>query len=589
MKAKTLSLFTLTELFPAKENAVFYFERMRWDKEVNCSKCGCCKKLKRQKDGFNYWCGECRSYFNVFTNTPLERNKIDPRKWLFAGYLLLTSRNGMNSLQLSKELSIKQATAWYMIHRLRSASIASSVLLSDAVEKVGIPLGRLEKYKHSTSVQDRKIKNKTTVADINQKYDKVLSKFLNHIDSGTLQDYIDRNFNNGKLLTADKARFYKLIKGYAELRVNHSVNECVNGMASTTGIESSRRLLTRSYHDIINNFSKEQISRYINECTFRYNEAKCKIDKTTKKRFGQYYTAENPFDHVAFHDWVKKSKLPKVKLLEPFAGSNSIVRILLEMGLCKKYVSYDISPANAFVQYKDTIKNFPKGYDVCITNPPWLAKNIATYKGIEFPRTSYDNLYKLCLEKCLGNCKNVAILLPESFIRSGLFRDRLTDFISITSSTLFTDTNNPVGLALFGKSKTTGTNVWSNDFYTGELSELQKLRPLSKKGGASITFNAGNGNVGLIALDNTIEASIRFCDIDELSDYKVKPTGRHITKIKTSGDVCINDWNNIITNFRDKTKDILMTSYKGLRRDGMYRRRCDWALAKGVMHYEGQA
>ena len=79
-KAKTLSLFQLMTLYPTKESAIKYFEDQVWNKEVACSKCGCNSKLKRQKDGFNYWCGDCRQYFNVFTNTPLERNKINPRK-----------------------------------------------------------------------------------------------------------------------------------------------------------------------------------------------------------------------------------------------------------------------------------------------------------------------------------------------------------------------------------------------------------------------------------------------------------------------------------------------------------------------------
>ncbi len=94
-KAKTLSLFNLMELYPTKESAIKYFEKTIWQGKKVCSKCGCDSKIKSQKDEVNYWCGDCRSYFNVFTNTPLERNKIDPRKWLFAGYLLLTSRKGI--------------------------------------------------------------------------------------------------------------------------------------------------------------------------------------------------------------------------------------------------------------------------------------------------------------------------------------------------------------------------------------------------------------------------------------------------------------------------------------------------------------
>ena len=41
-------------------------------------------------------------------NTPLEGARVGLRKWLFAGYLLMTTRKGISSLQLSKELSVTQ-------------------------------------------------------------------------------------------------------------------------------------------------------------------------------------------------------------------------------------------------------------------------------------------------------------------------------------------------------------------------------------------------------------------------------------------------------------------------------------------------
>ena len=104
------------------------------------------------------------------------------------------------------------------------------------------------------------------------------------------------------------------------------------------------------------------------------------------------------------------------------------------------------------------------------------------------------------------------------------------------------------------------------------------------RGGLSVSFNAPDGNVGLFALDNTLQASIRFCQADELDGYAVKPTGRHITKLAVNGPVRIADWNDCLDEFRQRTSDVLMTSYKGIRKDGKYRRRCDWDLARGIVH-----
>ncbi len=80
MKTKTLSLFNLMKIYPTKDSSISYFEKMRRQDKVSCAKCGCRSKITPQINTINYWFGNCREYFNVFTNTPLERNKIDARK-----------------------------------------------------------------------------------------------------------------------------------------------------------------------------------------------------------------------------------------------------------------------------------------------------------------------------------------------------------------------------------------------------------------------------------------------------------------------------------------------------------------------------
>lgn len=42
-------------------------------------------------------------------------------KWLYAMYLLVTSRKGISSRQLAKQIGVTQKTAWFMLQRLREA------------------------------------------------------------------------------------------------------------------------------------------------------------------------------------------------------------------------------------------------------------------------------------------------------------------------------------------------------------------------------------------------------------------------------------------------------------------------------------
>ena len=253
------------------------------------------------------------------------------------------------------------------------------------------------------------------------------------------------------------------------------------------------------------------------------------------------------------------------------------------MGLCKRSASFDIEPSAKGVKRRDTLANFPKGYDICVTNPPWLAKNSATVRGLPFPDTYHDDLYKAALEKCVDNCGWVAALVPESFIRADLFQPRLADFVSLTGK-MFNDTGHPVGLALFNPKASKDVMVWRDKEKVGLLSALEKARP-KPTGKVDMVFNDPDGNVGLIALDNTLGPSIRFCSVSELDNYEVKSTGRHITKVRICGKVQIDAWNECLNNFRDRTQDVLLTCYKGMRKDGRYRRRLDWDTARGIVNH----
>lgn len=309
--------------------------------------------------------------------------------------------------------------------------------------------------------------------------------------------------------------------------------------------------------------------------------AVCSDDKRAR---GQFFTTGNPFSCEAFSAWGRRANIPAETILEPFAGANLIIEHLLKIGKARRWRSYDIEPKGQGVLKRDTIADFPKGYYVCVTNPPWLAKNIAKFRGLPFPDTDFDDLYKLALTRCLENCGYVAALVPESFIRADLYQDRLHTFISLTKSMLFSDTKHPVGLALFDPKPTKDVIIYSGESRVGLLSEIKKRRP-PVSGTQDIRFNEPRGNLGLIALDNTQEASIRFCDVDELKDYKVSHKCRHITKLSVPWRANIRNCNSVIDAFREATKDVLMTSYRGIRKDGMYRRRLDWNLARDIICY----
>ena len=316
-----------------------------------------------------------------------------------------------------------------------------------------------------------------------------------------------------------------------------------------------------------------------------------------KKTHGVYYTTGNPFVLEPFSSWAKKIGLTKLEILEPFAGANNIIKMLKETG-CKSFKSFDINPQSPDVKKKDTLKNFPQGFKVCITNPPWLTSYSAKRHGVDFPNIKHDNIYKHCLEIALQNCNFVAFIIPGTFLtwamRNPKFRERLEKVIFINNK-LFMDTDNPVCLALFGYTQVKDTEIYNDNELLGKLNDLSKHIPPKLKDGMKMTFNSDKGNLGLVCIDNTAKASIRFCPANEITrkyeDGKIKArkmkiSDRMLTKIKVDvgdEDVAIKLLNNRLNSIRKDTHDVFFAPFKGLRKDGKYRRRVDFIFVRNLI------
>ena len=313
------------------------------------------------------------------------------------------------------------------------------------------------------------------------------------------------------------------------------------------------------------------------------------MSELQQKQLGKYYTTTNPFDLQIFRSWF--NSIPNVfelSIIEPFAGSNNIVRL---MNVGNKWECYDILPTTNLVpQYqiikRDTITNFPKGPQISITNPPYLAKNSATRSGLEYVGDPYDDLYKKCLEVLLKNVDYVGAIIPESFITAGIFQERLTIIISLTCK-MFEDTDCPVCLALFSKDPTPDFYVYRMDEFIGEYNkDLIWYKPINLKL-YDWKFNDPEGKIGIVCIDNTKENTIRFVEGDNIDAKDIKVSSRALTRV--SGPkikdipLFLEKCNNFLEWFRTNTSDVFLTPFKGLRTDGLYRRRLDFDTAKAIM------
>lgn len=320
------------------------------------------------------------------------------------------------------------------------------------------------------------------------------------------------------------------------------------------------------------------------------------IKKENQKRLlGQFFTIENPLKYDAFQKWWKMAdKATKgLHILEPFAGANNIIQLAKEQHIHRMWHCFDISPpdlncASEFeVKLRDSLKDFPEG-KIVITNPPYLAKNSATRRGLPFPDTDYEDLYQVSLKKMLDHCDWIAAIIPASFLTQGVLQERTTHVTQL-SCRMFDDTDCPVCLATFGPEETNDFAVYSKNEFLGMFQKIKDSLPSGKKPSIAWEFNNPIGEIGLRAIDNNKTASIEFTLGREITT-PILPSSRSITRIKSPTrlslkkvETLVEKANQLLLEYRKKSRDILLTPFKGLRKDGEFRRRLDFKQARQIL------
>ena len=273
-----ITLLEMAEMFPDEEAARKWFESIVWpDGERYCPHCGTDNNYECKHKQMPYRCRDCKRYFSVKTGTCMAKSPIPLLKWAYAIYLELTSLKGTSSMKIHRDLGVRQATAWFMLQRIREsfADEGPGVKFEGPTEADEAYFGGKRKNMHAKKrkkLTGRGTVGKTAVVAVkDRKTKKVAAKVVKSTDGETLQKFVRDHVEPGAAVYTDDTGAYSGLTEYERDTVKHSVGEYVKGHVHTNGVESFWSMLKRAHKGVYHKLSPKHLQRYVNQFAGRHN------------------------------------------------------------------------------------------------------------------------------------------------------------------------------------------------------------------------------------------------------------------------------------------------------------------------------
>jgi transposase-like protein len=267
------SLIEFQKEFSTESKCVKHLISLRWGKKPFCVHCGSVDKIYKLKKPELFECGVCHKQFSVRVGTIFEDSKLPLMKWFLAFYLEVNHKKGISSVQLGKDLGVRQATAWFMQQRIRYALKYNTIeKMTNNVEVDETYIGGKETNKHTNNKNPNSQggNNKMTVIGMIERGGKLALEYINKTNIKTVKPILEQYIDIEQAqLYSDTSPLYKSFKN--RKTINHSIGEYGINDIYTNTIEGAfsqfKRYLNGTHHQV----SDKHLSKYINVFTFRFN------------------------------------------------------------------------------------------------------------------------------------------------------------------------------------------------------------------------------------------------------------------------------------------------------------------------------
>jgi transposase-like protein len=248
----------------------------------------------------NKW--QCKSVhpkrqFSAKIGTIFEDSPIGLDKWLVAIWMIANCKDGVSSYEVARALGVTQKSAWFMLHRIRLAMQARSLMKmggsGSQIEVDETFIGGAARFMHR-DVHKRRItetgtKDKVAVMGILERGGEVRVKVVPFRRKHHLQTEIRAHVKAKSAIYTDALLSYQGLnhQDFVHTTIDHA-EKYVDGQVHTNALENFWSLLKRGLKGTYISVEPFHLFRYLDEQVFRYNFRKLPHDGAR-------------FEHVASH------------------------------------------------------------------------------------------------------------------------------------------------------------------------------------------------------------------------------------------------------------------------------------------------
>ncbi len=242
---------------------------LRWPQGFVCPRCGCMEYYDiptRNK----YQCKSCRYQASLTSETVMHGSHLPLKVWFWAIYLVASDKRGYSAAQVSRQLKLPYATAWFLLHRIRDAmgQRDAQYLLSGLVEMDDTYFGGPTQG----GKRGRGTKKAKAIAAVSKdaegKPQFLKMQLVPNLRGKTIGAFARQNIQHGSVIQSDALPSYR--KPLAEGYIHHfEVYEPTSGLLHWlhTIIGNVKTSVNGTYHGL----GDKHFQRYLNEFCFRFN------------------------------------------------------------------------------------------------------------------------------------------------------------------------------------------------------------------------------------------------------------------------------------------------------------------------------